>query len=100
MNRPVIAAALLFAAMARAEEKPPAVVLRGFVDGYYAWNDNSPGSHESWVPGAGTTAKRADEFVRDAAPVGFHLSLVAGTGADGRRSGGDVLTCGTQSSSP
>jgi hypothetical protein len=91
MNRPVIVGALLFAAIARAEEKPPVVVIRGFVDGYYAWNSNSPDTHESWVPGAGTTAKRADEFnlnlaavefVRDAAPVGFHLSLVAGTGAD------------------
>jgi len=67
------------------------VTIHGFVDGYYAWNGNHPVSHESWIPGTGTTAKRANEFnlnlaeveiVRDAAPLGFKLSLVAGNGAD------------------
>jgi hypothetical protein len=82
---------LLATALARADEPPEAIAIHGFVDGYYAWNVNDPGSHESFVPGTGTTAKRADEFalnlaaidiVRDAAPLGFHLSLVAGKGAD------------------
>ncbi|MGZ7032070.1 MAG: porin [Thermoanaerobaculia bacterium] len=80
---------LLLAVTARADEPP--ISLHGFLDGYYAWNDNAPRSNESFIPGTGTTAKRADEFnlnlaaveiVRDAAPVGFHLSLVAGNGAD------------------
>lgn len=65
--------------------------FHGFVDVYYAWNANDPRSHESFVPGTGTTAKRANEFnlnlaaleiVREAKPVGFHLSLVAGNGTD------------------
>jgi hypothetical protein len=76
---------------ARADEPPKPVTIHGFIDGYYAWNDNSPASHESFFAGAGSTAKRANEFnlnlaaidiVRDAAPLGFHLSLVAGNGAD------------------
>jgi hypothetical protein len=83
-----IAMALLFvAAVGRADD----IALHAFVDGYYAWNSNDPASHESFIPGTGTTAKRANEFnvnlaavelVKDAAPVGFHLSLVAGSGAD------------------
>jgi hypothetical protein len=85
------AAILTLTAVVRAEDKPPALTVRGFVDGYYAWNSNDPKSHDSWVPGTGTTAKRANEFnlnlavveiARDPAPVGFHLSLVAGNGAD------------------
>jgi len=68
-----------------------ALLIHVFVDGYYAWNGNHPASHENFLPGAGTTAERANEFnlnlagvelVRDPKPVGFHLSLVAGTGAD------------------
>jgi hypothetical protein len=67
------------------------IAIHGFVDGYYAWNDNAPRSHENFVPGTGTTAERANEFdlnlaevdfVRDPKPVGFHLSLVAGNGTD------------------
>lgn len=69
----------------------PPVVISGFVDGYYAWNDNRPASHKSFVPGTGTSAEHADELalnlvaielVRPAKPIGFHLSLVAGDGAD------------------
>ncbi|HEV7487774.1 MAG TPA: outer membrane beta-barrel protein [Thermoanaerobaculia bacterium] len=83
---------LLFVALAaRAGEPAKPVTIHGFVDGYYAWNGNSPASHDSFFPGAGSTGKRANEFnlnlaaleiVRDAAPLGFHLSLVAGNGAD------------------
>jgi hypothetical protein len=91
--RLTIAFVLLFAAAgpAHAADAPPPVVFHGFVDGYYAWNDNDPASHESFIPGTGTTAKRANEFnlnlaaveiVRDAAPVGFHISIVGGNGAD------------------
>lgn len=88
----VSAIALLFAAIAaRAEEPAKPVTIHGFVDGYYAWNSNDPASHDSFFPGAGSTAKRANELnlnlaaleiVRDAAPLGFHLSLVAGNGSD------------------
>src|SRR5436309_320453 len=76
---------------ASADEPPKPITVHGFIDGYYAWNDNSPESHDSFFPGAGSTAKRANEFnlnlaaidiVRDAAPLGFHLSLAAGNGAD------------------
>jgi|GEM_PF-4903034 len=24
--------------------------VHGFIDGYYAWNDNSPHNHENFVP--------------------------------------------------
>jgi hypothetical protein len=67
------------------------ISISGFIDGYYAWNVDQPRSHENFVPGTGTTAKRADEInlnlatleiVRDPKPVGFHLSVVAGSGAD------------------
>ncbi len=95
----VAAVLLLVTAVSRAQEAPaqPAskwydrVSVHGFLDGYYAWNDNSPRSHESFIPGTGTTAKRANELnlnlaaidiVSDPKPVGFHLSLVAGNGAD------------------
>lgn len=88
----VAAIALLFIAIAaRAEESAKAVTIHGFVDGYYAWNSNNPASHESFFAGAGSTAEHANELtlnlaaleiVRDAAPLGFHLSLVAGDGAD------------------
>jgi hypothetical protein len=88
----ISAIALLFVALAaRADEPAKPIAIHGFVDSYYAWNGNSPASHESFFPGAGSTGKRADEFnlnlaaleiVRDAAPLGFHLSLVAGNGAD------------------
>src|SRR5882762_1852106 len=79
---------LFVAAIARADEP---VTFHGFVDAYYAWNGGHPSSHENFIPGVGTSAKRADEFnlnlaaveiVRNASPVGFHLSLVAGNGAD------------------
>jgi hypothetical protein len=88
----VSAISLLFVAIAaRAEEPAKPVTIHGFVDGYYAWNSNDPASHDSFFPGAGSTAERANELnlnlaaleiVRDAAPLGFHLSLIAGDGAD------------------
>jgi hypothetical protein len=82
---------LLVALAVRAGEPERPVTIHGFVDGYYAWNGNSPASHDCFFSGAGSTAKRANEFnlnlaavdiVREAAPLGFHLSLVAGNGAD------------------
>ncbi len=63
----------------------------GWVDGYYAWNKDHPGSNLNWYPGIGTTGEHADQFalnvaalqiVRDPKPFGFHLTLVAGDSAD------------------
>jgi hypothetical protein len=79
------------ASLAQTAEPNPAIHFGGFVDAYYAWNANSPDSHENFVPGTGTSAKRSNEaalnlvaleIARDAAPVGFKLSLVAGNGTD------------------
>jgi hypothetical protein len=91
MGRHAVIVWLFAAAAARAED----ITVHAFVDGYYAWNGNDPASHESFIPGTGTSAKRANEFnlnlaavelVKDAvpakSPAGFHLSLVAGNGAD------------------
>lgn len=67
------------------------ISLHGFLDGYYAWNGNQPGNHESFVAGTGTTAKRADEMslnlvavevTEEAKPLGFHFAIVAGSGSD------------------
>jgi hypothetical protein len=63
----------------------------GFIDLDYAWNANSPQSHDNFISGTGTTGQRANEFAlnlaavelfQEAKPVGFHLSLVAGNGAE------------------
>ncbi len=89
-----ILAMLLCAVSARAQSTTPAAAtfhFGGFVDGDFAWNANRPDSHDNFVPGTGTSAKRSNEFAlnlaelelsRDAAPVGFKLSIVAGNGAD------------------
>ena len=80
---------LAVAVAARADE--PAVAIHGFIDGYYGWNSNQPANHQNFVPGTGTTAAKANQFDinlaavtidRDPAPLGFHLSLVAGSGTD------------------
>jgi hypothetical protein len=91
-KRLYFSAITFFIALAvRGDEPAKPITIHGFVDGYYAWNSNTPSSHDSFFPGAGSTGKRANEFnlnlaaleiVRDAAPLGFHLSLVAGNGAD------------------
>jgi hypothetical protein len=87
--RTIVITALLFAAATvRADD---AVKIHGFIDAYYAWNSNDPASHENFETGTGSTAKRSNAFdlnlaevdiIRDANPVGFHLSLIAGSGAD------------------
>jgi hypothetical protein len=73
---------------------PPPIVFSGFVDVHFAWNDNRPANHENFFPGAGTTAKRGNEFAVNLAqvqwtravsaeqPVGFTLGVVAGEGTD------------------
>ncbi|MBN1205918.1 MAG: porin [Myxococcaceae bacterium] len=62
--------------------------LEGGVDAYYGLNFNRPEDAASFIPGTGTTAKRANEFSVnlatlgvsvDPAPVGFRLFLGYGT---------------------
>ncbi|RPH70179.1 MAG: porin [Myxococcaceae bacterium] len=81
----------LGAAPALAVDLPLGIQLHGAVDVYADVNFNGPADHSNWIPGVGTTAKRANEasvnlvsveLVKDPEPVGFHLWLAAGTGAD------------------
>ena len=66
-----------------AEPAPKRIEVGGFVDLYYAYNFNRPADHANWFPGAGTSAKRDNEFAINLAqvdfvmapqPVGFRLS--------------------------
>jgi hypothetical protein len=87
----LLIASLFFAASVRAEE--PAS-FSGFVDAAWLWNANRPASHENFIPGTGTSGKRANELMLNLAsvrwaraasveqPVGFTFSLVAGEGSD------------------
>jgi hypothetical protein len=70
---------------------PGGIVLHGAVDVYGDVNFNTPADHANFLPGTGTSGKRADEVsvnlvsievVKDPEPVGFHIWLGAGTGAD------------------
>jgi len=62
--------------------------IGGFVDAYFAWNDNRPADHANFFSGVGTSAKRDHEVTVNLAeldvvlapePVGFTLSLGFGT---------------------
>jgi hypothetical protein len=75
----------------RAVAPPPRVVVSGYVDVYAALNLNAPYDGASFVPGVGTTAKRADAFSLNVAslsidvaprPVGGHLTIIEGNGAE------------------
>lgn len=82
-----------------------AQTFSGFIDGAYVWNGNRPSSHENFVPGTGTSGKRANELALNLAqvqwtravsaeqPIGFTLALVAGDGTEivhaGEPNGGD-----------
>ncbi len=66
------------------------VEAHGYVDVYAAYNANRPADGASFLPGTGTTAKRAGEIglgqaalgvSLDPAPVGFNLTLHVGSGA-------------------
>ena len=90
---PSLAVALLLAeANPSALELAP-LQLHGFVDVFYGLNTNRPADHGSFLPGTGTTARRANELNLNAAavdlslqprPVGFHLTLAFGSGSFGR----------------
>jgi hypothetical protein len=89
-----VLALTLVAMSARADDAATPIAFSGFVDVTYAWNQNKPDNHENFYPGAGTTAKRANEFSLNLAsvqwsratskeqPTGFTLSLNAGEGTD------------------
>ena len=93
----------LLAGQAAYGEEP--VSFSGFVDAAFLWNANRPANHENFIPGTGTTGKRANELTlnlaqvqwsrapSDKQPLGFTLSLVAGEGTEvvhaGEPKGGD-----------
>jgi len=67
------------------------VEFHAFVDLYYAYNANHPANGLNFIPGTGTTAKDADAFSVNLAqfevsmpadPVGFRISVGAGTGEE------------------
>jgi hypothetical protein len=81
----------LAALPARAADLPGGIQVHGAVDVYADANFNGPADRANFLPGTGTTANRANELSLNLAslevlktpePVGFHLWLVAGTGAD------------------
>jgi hypothetical protein len=87
---PTLIPALLLIAQATPAD-PPALKLQGSVDVFYALNTNRPSDGASFLPGTGTTARRANELSVNAAaldvaldprPIGFHLTLAFGGGPD------------------
>ncbi|HEY2093527.1 MAG TPA: porin [Thermoanaerobaculia bacterium] len=83
--------ASLLVAAAAAGANAQTIAIHGWLDGYYAWNDQHPQPQLNFFSGTGTTAHRADqlalniaalEIVRDPKPLGFHLTLVAGDASD------------------
>ena len=85
------AAALLLAEAAPQAAEAPSVQLHAFVDVFYGLNTNRPADRASFLPGTGTTARRANELNLNAAaidlaiepkPVGAHLTLAFGSGPD------------------
>jgi hypothetical protein len=82
---------LVTALPAAAADLPLGIQLHGAVDVYADGNFNAPADHANWFAGVGTSGKRANELslnlasielVKAPEPVGFHLWLGAGTGAD------------------
>jgi hypothetical protein len=83
--------AVLLAQASAAPAEETSVQLHGLVDVFYGLNTNRPFDHTSFLPGTGTTARRANELNLNAAavdlslqprPVGFHLTLAFGSGPD------------------
>ena len=87
----VLGVAVLLAQASAVPAESASVQFHGFVDVFYGLNTNRPFDGTSFVPGTGTTARRANEFNLNAAavdvslqprPVGFHLTLAVGSGPD------------------
>jgi len=79
--------AILFAALLAQS----ALQVHGWVDAYYGLNANRPPDGDSFLPGTGTTAHRANELDVNAAaidlsvepkPVGMHLTVAFGSGVE------------------
>jgi hypothetical protein len=80
--------ALLFASAPMFAEEP--IAFSGFIDANFVWNANRPPNRQNFIPGTGTSGKRANELslnlaqvqwsrgVSEEQPVGFTLALVAG----------------------
>ena len=92
---PILIAALALIAQAIPAE-PPVLQLHGSVDVVYALNTNRPFDRASFLPGTGTSGRRAGELNVNAAalevavdprPVGFHLTLAFGSGPEVLHSG-------------
>src|SRR5438067_11287941 len=90
MSTLLVGIMLLAQAGAGTPETPP-IQLHGFIDAFWALNTNRPFDGASFLPGTGTTARRANELslnaaaleaVVDPAPVGVHLTLAFGTGTE------------------
>ena len=86
-----ILAALLIAQAVPEEPSSHGIALHGWADVFYGLNFNRPADGASFLPGTGTTAKRANEVSLNVAaldasldpdPVGFHLTIALGTGTD------------------
>jgi len=95
MTTPLAMAFLLAEASSPAVETPT-VQLHGWVDAFYALNTNRPADGTSFLPGTGTTARRANELNLNAAaldvsleprPIGFHVTLGFGSGLEVVHSG-------------
>ncbi len=78
------------AAAPKAQETPRLEITAG-VDAYYGFSAQHPADRASFLPGTGTTAKRADAFSLnlatlgaslEPAPVGFRVLLGVGTAMD------------------
>ncbi len=87
---PILPTLLTLLAGQASEETPKSFELHGYVDVDYALNANRPADGNNFVPGTGTTAKRANEVTLNLAaidlsltprPVGARLILNVGTGA-------------------
>ena len=59
---PLLAVAFLLAQASPSAVELPAVQLHGFVDVFYGLNTNRPADRTSFLPGTGTTARRANEL--------------------------------------
>jgi hypothetical protein len=88
MPAPLAVVILLAQAIPPPPEPPPSVQFHGWADVFYALNANRPADGTSFLPGTGTTARRANElnlnavaidFSLDPRPVGFHLTLGFGS---------------------
>lgn len=92
----LIAAVATWVTASAAADAPFTPKWEASADVYGDYNPNHPFDNANFIPGTGTTAKRAGEFslnlgkigvLVDPAPVGFHLSLGVGTGMEVLHSG-------------